>query len=85
MTIEIRRSELERMVQEEIRSGHFQDPEELLTEAMYAWREKYRQGTAPGPSLERSRLASERIRELRKGNILPEGVTIRDLINEGRD
>jgi predicted transcriptional regulator len=29
--------------------------------------------------------AAAQIRELRKGNILPEGVTIRDLINEGRD
>ena len=28
--------------------------------------------------------AAAEIRELRKGNILPEGVTIRDLIDEGR-
>jgi plasmid stability protein len=34
--------------------------------------------------LQRSERAAERIRELRKGNILPEGVTIRDLIDEGR-
>jgi hypothetical protein len=32
----------------------------------------------------RSERAAERIRELRKGNILPEGVTVRDLIDEGR-
>ena len=35
-------------------------------------------------NLERSRLAVDRIRELRKGNVLPEGVTIRSLIDEGR-
>ena len=35
-------------------------------------------------TVERSRLAAERIRELRRGNFLPEGVTIRDLIHEGR-
>jgi hypothetical protein len=34
--------------------------------------------------LHRSQRAAERIRELRKGNILPEGVTIRDLIDQGR-
>ena len=28
--------------------------------------------------------AATHIRELRKGNFLPDGVTIRDLINEGR-
>ena len=33
---------------------------------------------------EQSRLAAERIRELRKGNFLPEGVTIRALMDEGR-
>jgi hypothetical protein len=35
-------------------------------------------------SVERSRSAADRIRELRKGNVLPEGVTIRNLIDEGR-
>jgi hypothetical protein len=35
-------------------------------------------------SVERSRSAADRIRELRKGNVLPEGITIRDLIDEGR-
>lgn len=41
MTIEIRKPELERMVQEEILSGHFQNVDDLLTEAIYALREKY--------------------------------------------
>ncbi len=41
-------------------------------------------GVTETVNLERSRLAAERIRELRKGNFLPEGVTIRDLIDEGR-
>jgi len=41
MTIEIRRPELERLVQEEIRSGHFQSVDDLLTEAIQALREKH--------------------------------------------
>jgi Arc/MetJ-type ribon-helix-helix transcriptional regulator len=41
MTIEIRELELERMVQEEIRSGHFQSMDELLVAAVHALREKH--------------------------------------------
>ncbi len=40
MHIEIRTPELEKLVQEEIRSGHFQNAEELLTEAIHALRER---------------------------------------------
>lgn len=40
MHIEIRTPELEQLVQEEIKSGHFQNAEELLTEALHALREK---------------------------------------------
>ena len=40
MTIEIRKPELERLMQEEILSGHFQSMDELLTEAIQALREK---------------------------------------------
>jgi Arc/MetJ-type ribon-helix-helix transcriptional regulator len=85
MTIKIRRPELERMVREEIQTGHFRNAEDLLTEALHAWREKHRQETPSSSTLERYRLAAEHIHELRKGNFLPDGVTIRDLINEGRD
>jgi len=40
MTIEIRQPELERLMQEEILSGHFHSMDELLTEALQALREK---------------------------------------------
>jgi len=40
MTIEIRKPELERIVQEEILSGHFTSVDDLLTEALQALREK---------------------------------------------
>ncbi len=41
MTIEIRKPEFERLVQEEILSGHFQSVDELLAEAIHALREKH--------------------------------------------
>jgi Arc/MetJ-type ribon-helix-helix transcriptional regulator len=40
MTIEIRTPELEQLMQEEILRGHFDNVDELLTEALYALREK---------------------------------------------
>ena len=40
MTIEIQKPELERLMQEEILSGHFQSTDELLIEALQALREK---------------------------------------------
>jgi Arc/MetJ-type ribon-helix-helix transcriptional regulator len=40
MTIEIREPELERLIQEEILSGHFQNVDELLGAALQALREK---------------------------------------------
>jgi Arc/MetJ-type ribon-helix-helix transcriptional regulator len=47
MTIEIREPELERLMQEEIRNGHFRSMDELLTEALQALREK---NAAPAPA-----------------------------------
>jgi hypothetical protein len=40
MTIEIVRPELERLMQEEILTGHFQSLDDLLTQALCALREK---------------------------------------------
>ena len=40
MTIEIRRPELERLVQDEFLSGHYESVDDLLTEALYALRER---------------------------------------------
>jgi hypothetical protein len=45
MTIEIHKPELERMVQEEIASGHFRNVDDLLTHALQALRAKAGNGT----------------------------------------
>jgi len=39
--------ETEQLVQEEIRSGHFQSVDELIVEGVHAWREKH-QVSQPG-------------------------------------
>jgi Arc/MetJ-type ribon-helix-helix transcriptional regulator len=40
MTVELK-PETDRLVQEEIRSGHFHSVDEVITEGVYAWREKH--------------------------------------------
>jgi hypothetical protein len=55
MTIEIRRPELERLVQEEILSGHFASVDDLFTVALQALREK--NGLAASVSRPRKNLA----------------------------
>jgi Arc/MetJ-type ribon-helix-helix transcriptional regulator len=56
MTIEIRRPELERLVQEEILSGQFKCMDDLLAEAIQALREK-NAPSAAAPSPTRKNLA----------------------------
>ena len=71
-----------RLVQEELRNGHFLSVDEMIVEGVKAKREGNPLSldmTSKTPAE-----AVARIRELRQGNRLPAGVTIRDLINEGR-
>jgi hypothetical protein len=87
MTITLQ-PETERLVQEELKSGHFRNVDEIIMQGVQARREK-----EPLPRGKSFRLApgtktpaeaGKDIRELRRGNHLPPGVTIRDLIDEGR-
>ena len=81
MTINLK-PETERLVQEELQNGHFGSVDEMIVEGVQARRE------GKPLSLEARRKtpaeAVAHIRELREGNRLPAGVTIKDLINEGR-
>jgi hypothetical protein len=82
MTINLK-PETERVVQAELEKGHFRSVDEMILEGVHARRE----GT-PLPRPVRPKTPAQavaHIRELRQGNRLPPHVTIRDLINEGRD
>ena len=80
MTINLK-PETERLVQEELQNGHFRSVDEMIVEGVQARREG-----RPLPSFHRKTPAEAvaHIRELRQGNRLPAGVTIKDFINEGR-
>lgn len=77
MTINVK-PETERLVQEEIRSGHFQTVDDLIVQGVRAWRETHAEATS-GASPDARRHAVERIRELRRGVRLERnGLTLRE-------
>ncbi len=77
-------AEQQPFVQHAIESGRIHRPEDAVEEALSLWVERERQRSEqPRATLSKTQAAA-RILELRKGNFLPPGVTIEDLINEGR-
>ena len=46
MTLELK-PETERLVQEEIKSGHFHTVDELIVQSVHAWREKHQMDPPP--------------------------------------
>jgi Arc/MetJ-type ribon-helix-helix transcriptional regulator len=79
MTIELK-PEHQRIVENAVQSGHYRSVDEFLDEAFAAWKTRDNQ---PKFDRKRARAAADRIRELRKGVSL-RGLTIKDLVNEGR-
>jgi len=79
MTIEITRPETESLIQEKLQSGQFRDAEDLILRALESF--------VPEPAAifdrQRAMAAGEQIRELSNGLTLG-GLTIRELIDEGR-
>jgi predicted transcriptional regulator len=62
-------------------AGAGRSPDEVVQEALALWQaHQVRRQKRTHPPAE----AAARIRELRKGNLLPEGETIRNLIDHGR-
>jgi Arc/MetJ-type ribon-helix-helix transcriptional regulator len=87
MTITLK-PETERLIQEELQSGHFHSVDEIIVQGVQALRENK---TSPQAGLlnmghprKTKAEAAEHIRQSRRGNRLHAGMTIRDLINEGR-
>ena len=57
---------------------------ELVQEALMEWEQRQAERPAPMRPRHTPAEAAARILELRKGNVLPAGTTIKDLINHGR-
>jgi Arc/MetJ-type ribon-helix-helix transcriptional regulator len=89
MKIEIN-IETERLVREEIVSGHFRSVDDLIVRSVHAWRER-NLASLEGEAQENTRAAAarrdagEKIRELRKGVTLgrPAGMSLREYAHIG--
>ena len=77
MTIEITKPEIESLIHQRLQTGAFADAEDVILRAL--------QSFEPEPVFDKQRAlaAGARIRELSKGLTLG-GLTVRDLIDEGR-
>jgi hypothetical protein len=83
MIIEIHTPELEALIKQRMRSGSFQTVDDLLMQVLHEKLPGEGTGDISEPRRTRAEAAAH-MREARKGNRLPEGVTIRDLIDKGR-
>jgi hypothetical protein len=79
MTIEITRPEVESLIHQQLQSGGFVDAEDVILRALRSFAPE----TEPVFDKQRALAAGARIRELSKGLTLG-GLTIRELIDEGR-
>lgn len=87
MTITLK-PETERLVRQELDGGHFHNIDEIIVEGVRARREKepltHLRGVRLTGGTKTPGEAGEDVRRISRGKRLPPGVTIRDLINEGR-
>jgi Arc/MetJ-type ribon-helix-helix transcriptional regulator len=72
----------ERILRDALEQGRFRSIDEALDEALRSLSTPTAAGAASARLTPTQ--AAERIRELRKGNILPDGMSIRAMIDEGR-
>jgi hypothetical protein len=79
VNIEITRPEIELLIEERLQTGAFVDAEDVILQALQSSVSEL----APAFDKQRALAAGARIRELSKGLTLG-GLTIRELIDEGR-
>jgi len=79
MTIEITRPEIELLIHDRLKSGAFMDAEDVILRALQSFAPEIE----PVFDKQRALAAGARIREMSKGLTLA-GLTIRELIDEGR-
>ena len=84
--------ETERIVREEIASGHFRSADDLIVAGLHAWREinlaaPAFESAAKDDQAAARRKAGEAIRELRKGVTLdrPKGISLREYVHIGHN
>jgi len=76
--------EQEKIVKEELQSGRFRSVEEIVGEALRALREKDRLSGAGGANGAERQAVREMLAFVEKNRVRLEGVSVKELIHEGR-
>jgi putative addiction module CopG family antidote len=75
--------EQERIVKEELKSGHFSSPEEVIGEALQVLREKEHASKGAKANGAQREAVREMLAFVEKNRVRLQGVSVKDLIHEG--
>lgn len=75
--------EQERIVKDELKSGHFRTAEEVIGEALVALRAKERLSADRGVNGAQREAVREMLAFVEKNRVRLEGISVKDLIHEG--
>ena len=75
--------EQEKIVKDELKSGHFRSVEEVIGEALQVLREKEQSSTAGAPNGAQREAVREMLAFVEKNRVRLEGVSVKELIHEG--
>lgn len=75
--------EQERIVKEELKTGHFHSVEEVIGEALEALREKVKSEVAAAPIDGQRAAVREMLAFSEKNRVRLEGISVKELIHEG--
>jgi Arc/MetJ-type ribon-helix-helix transcriptional regulator len=76
--------EQERIVQDELKSGHFRSPEEVIARALDALRERARSSPAADDNGHRDEAVREMLDFVEKNRTVLQGISVKQLMREGR-
>ncbi len=75
--------EQEKIVEDELKSGHFRTVEEMIGEALEVLREKERSSAATASNSAQREAVGEMLAFVEKNRVRLEGVSVKELIHEG--
>jgi putative addiction module CopG family antidote len=75
--------EQEKIVKDELKSGHFQSVEEVIGEALQVLREKEQSSSVRAPNGAEREAVREMLEFVEKNRVRLEGVSVKELIHEG--
>jgi Arc/MetJ-type ribon-helix-helix transcriptional regulator len=73
----------QKMIQEELKNGHFRSAEEVIGEALEALREKERLSAAGGAKNGQHEAVREMLEFVEKNRARLDGISVKELIHEG--